>query len=452
MKSIGRYEIRSMLGKGGMGRVYKVVIPGLDKIAAVKSLAPSPKLMEAVGRDQLREQFIQEAVIIANIRHPNVVDIWSLEETDGHLFYVMEYFCHNLGVLIGEAYWADIPTRIIRVEKAAQYTLAVLQGLARLHHAGIIHRDIKPFNIMLTDMETVKIVDFGLSRRRGETARMGGDLLIGTGFYAAPEQVAAPEAADHRADLYSAGVMLYRLVTGRLPGPDPEPPGRWNPHLDKSWDLLIKTALAPNPEDRFVDASRMADAVQEALFQYRKNREAVCAVSESSFLPADGEKGAAVSLRADPGRVLAKHGRSLFEINELYRPETYVSNQFVSINADCIADQATGLIWQQAGSEYPIDWDRAQAYIRQINAQAFGGYTGWRLPTVNELLSLLNPPPPEEDFCFASPFSSVQKWIWSGDTRSARASWLVNLEMGFVMSSDVTDCFYVRAVRRLTAA
>src|SRR6056297_268743 len=101
-KYIGKYQINTFLGSGTMGRIYRVAIPILEKTAALKLFTPSRALVEKVGLTCLREQFIHEAAVIANIRHPNVVSIWSLEETANELFYLMEYYCRNLGQLIGE--------------------------------------------------------------------------------------------------------------------------------------------------------------------------------------------------------------------------------------------------------------------------------------------------------------------------------------------------------------
>ena len=150
--------------------------------------------------------------------------------------------------------------------------------------------------------------------------------------------------------------------------------------------------------------------------------------------------------------MLAKRAKFIFAIDECHRPQAYLENKLALAKNGVVVDKLTHLAWQQSGSASPVQWKQAKHYIDALNRQKVGGHENWRLPTINELLSLLNPPPPGEDFCFQSQFSSVQKWIWSGDTRSLRASWLVNLEMGFVMSSDVTDCFYVRAVRPLTGA
>ncbi|MBF0257759.1 MAG: serine/threonine protein kinase [Desulfamplus sp.] len=166
-KYIGKYRIDRLLGSGTMGRIYRVTIPILEKTAVLKLFNPSRALIEKVGLTWLKERFIHEAVAIANIRHPNVVGIWSFEKTDHELFYLMEYYGRNLGELIGESYWADRPSRKVSVEKTCHYLTQILEGLCCLHETDIIHRDIKPFNVMLADTGTVKIVDFGLSKRRG---------------------------------------------------------------------------------------------------------------------------------------------------------------------------------------------------------------------------------------------------------------------------------------------
>jgi Protein of unknown function (DUF1566) len=116
------------------------------------------------------------------------------------------------------------------------------------------------------------------------------------------------------------------------------------------------------------------------------------------------------------------------------------------VKDDVIVDANTNLAWQQSGSASPLPWEQAKHYIITLNRQKRGGYENWRLPTINELISLLKPPPPGEDFCFQSQMSPVQKWIWSGDTRSLRAAWFLDVEMGFVASGDIMDHYYVKAV------
>lgn len=450
MKTIGRYEIRATLGKGAMGTVYKVLVPGLEKIAALKCLTPGPKLIEKTGLKPLRDQFIREAAIVANIRHPNITEMWSLEEAEGRLFFLMEFFCHNLGALIGENYWADTPTRIIPAEKACGFLSEILRGLSRLHYADIIHRDLKPFNIMLTDQGTVKIADFGLSRKRGEAILLEEKtVVVGTPFYTAPEQITRPDAVDHRADLYAAGVLFYRMLTGALPQSAPTPPSQLNPDLDDTWDEFLFTALAENPSRRHPSARAMREQLAKLFEGYLEKKSRVCTLPEATVAETSPE-GATVPpeapLRSESRRIPAKRAKDEFHLDDLYRPESYTGNAFAAQSRHLIEDAATGLIWQKGGSPYPVPFDQAHDYIEQLNATGFGGFRNWRLPTMNELLTLLAPSPPDRDFCFESPFDDRQKWVWSGDTRSPRAAWVLNVEMGFVTSTDVLDFYYVKAV------
>ena len=445
MKRIGRYEIRSILGRGAMGSVYKVVIPEIRKIAALKVLNPHSQLTEKIGEKWIRDQFVGEAAMIANMRHPNVVDVWSLEEDDGRLFYLMEYFCHNLGELIGESYWADAPSRIVRVQKARGILVDILRGLFRLHAAGIVHRDLKPFNVMLTDEGVAKIVDFGLSRRRGEVSPVDADLLIGTKYYAAPEQIGSMDEPDPRSDLFSVGVIAWRMLTGQLPEKDPQPPSALNKELDSSWDEFLLRSIAASPSERFQDARQMREHFESVCEEHGKKKRTECETNTRQALSISEQPGK-FELRSRSARITSQQALSVFQLNELRQPESFVQNRLRQESEHTVSDLATGLVWQTSGSDFTMTFDSAEQYVQRLNDEKTGGRDDWRLPTVNELLSLLNPPRADLDYCFDSPFSRRQKWIWSGDTRSVKASWVVHVDMGFVTSNDVMDFFYVKGV------
>jgi serine/threonine-protein kinase len=134
-------------------------------------------------------------------------------------------------------------------------------------------------------------------------------------------------------------------------------------------------------------------------------------------------------------------------LDACWRPQAYVSNRLERLGEVCLMDSATGLVWQRSGSLDLLDGSRAQDYIDHLNTLKLGGFTEWRLPTVDELISLLKPVPRGSDFCTASMFDRRQKWLWSCDRKSFRASWYVNMEMGYVDWQDDTCYFYVRAVR-----
>ncbi|WP_462267849.1 protein kinase domain-containing protein [Desulfobacter sp.] len=456
-KYIGKYQINAFLGSGSMGRVYRVTIPVLEKTAALKLFTPSRSLIKKAGLTSLRAQFIHEAAVIANIRHANVMSIWSLEETANELFYLMDYYCRNLGQLIGESYWADRPSRTVSVEKACHYLAQIIEGLCRLHEADIIHRDIKPFNIMIADTGTVKIVDFGLSKRRGDKQFLGAEkLTIGTPFYSAPEQIDSPETVDQRADLYSAGVILYRMVTGHLPDKIPALPSELNAQLDRNCDRFILKAIAPHPDDRFQTADAMSAGLKAFGVKYKNARQRECVAPDDIVQEkktASQNKPTQIKptlpIRSESSRILAKDARAVFNLDDLHQPAVFVENAFQRINDTTVIDHATNLVWQQSGSRYPMMWDQAQRYIRMLSESGFGGYRDWRMPTINEILSLVNPMH-DDDFCMEPVFSPDQKWLWSSDTRSKKSVWTVDAQMGFVTCSDLFDYNFVKGVCSVT--
>mgnify|MGYP006304816939 FL=1 len=197
MKTIGKYQVKGLLGKGGMGRVYKALLPSVDKIVALKLLSPHDHMQQLLGSEQINTLFFTEARTLANINHPHVAGLLDFDyDQTGRPFFVMEYLCMNIGSLIGERYEIEKPTRILPPNRAFRYIDQILDGLDRLHATGIIHRDIKPYNILLTDDDQVKIIDLGLSRLRGEVTSLPDAFKIGTPYYSSPEQSERPDQAD----------------------------------------------------------------------------------------------------------------------------------------------------------------------------------------------------------------------------------------------------------------
>jgi serine/threonine-protein kinase len=444
MNRIGKYKIQGLLGRGGMSKVYKVQLPVVGKIMALKLLDPDPLLVNLLGNHKIRDLFISEAKKLAGLRHPNVVEIWNFDEAEGRPFYLMDYYFNNLAALIGETRWTDRPSRIIRLDKAIEIVRQILSGLACLHHAGIIHRDIKPFNILLTDLDTVKICDFGLSTLRGEKVSVPSNLNVGSPWYAPPEQEANPNRVDSSADLYATGITLYRMLTGRLPTESPERPSQFNPDLDEAWDHYLLKTIAHKPSERFRRATDMLSELEglEAAWQERKDR--ICRIPAQAL--ADCPEPEAICLRKNPIKIAPREARRSFKIDVLWRPAQYVRNDFETQGRDLIFDAATGLVWQQAGSQYPLTWHEAGKYVDTLNQQQYAGCSRWRLPTVDELMSLLTETPHGQDFCIAALFDPVQRTLWSCDRRSFTAAWYVSVNMGFVAWQDFSAYFYVRAV------
>ncbi len=447
MRKIGRYIIQGLLGRGGMSSVYKVSMPVTGKIVALKLLAPSETLVDVLGEEELRRIFTTEAVTMAGLRHPYIADIRDFDEDEsGRLFYVMEYYCKNLGGMIGEHFRVEERSRIIDPDKAIYYCEQILDGLSCLHQAGVIHRDIKPYNILITDHDTVKICDFGLSKLHGEQIARPGNIHVGSPYYAAPEQEVDPEHVDGRADLYSVGVMFYRMLTGELPG-SKKKASRINELLDSTWDLFLNRAKAVQQEDRFPDAGTMLDSLADLKDHWEKSKEKTC-----SFLgleTSSNEKNkpvAKIALRKRPLKTSPGQGRKRFRLDTLWRPEHYIVNDFIEDRNNTVIDKACGLIWQQSGSDYPLNWKKAHDYIQMLNARKEAGRTTWRLPTMDELMSLLTEVKILEEYCIAPIFDRNKKWLWSVDKRSFMAAWYVSIDLGFVGWQDLTCYNYVRAV------
>ncbi len=452
MDRIERYPILGLLGKGGMARVFKVNIPVIDKVAALKLLWPDPTLQELLGGDTLETLFTAEARILGALNHPHVVGIWAFDTWHGRPFYLMDYHPLHLGHLMGESARPDDPSRVIPVERALDYVGQILLGLDRLHHSDIIHRDIKPHNMLIHGEHQIKIGDFGLSRRQGVSFRGPRHLKVGSPGYAAPEQMEDPQAADARADIYAVGAMLLRMLSGRLPEPGQALPPLSATHsdLDPSWDSFLESALAPNPSKRYPSAAAMLDALTERVEHWRRQQEQTCALAgEDSPLSASPEPEATAAKsnpRHTPLKVSAKKARRVLGLDPLWRPRVYTPNQFRAPSPEILQDDATGLIWQQSGSRYPCTWHAAREYADHLSRQGWAGRRHWRLPTMAELSSLLQPLAQGRQLCLSSAFDPRQTRLWSADRRSYTSAWYVDLELGFAGWLDFTAQLDVRCV------
>ena len=447
MRTIGKYEICGLLGRGGMGAVYKVRHPELGRIMALKLLAPSDMLEAVVGADELERRFVREARTMAAIRHPNVAAVWDLDhDRQGRPFFVMEYLCNNLGAVIGETYRVEDPSRVLSLDRAVRYAVQTLAGLARLHFAGIVHRDVKPFNMLLTGDDTVRIIDFGLSKLRGEGMNRHASERVGSPYYAAPEQEDDPETATGRSDLYAVGVMLQRMLTGRLPSLSCERPSRCNPDLTPDWDDFLARCCAADPAHRPESAQAMAAELDGLQRAWRDNLDLACALPES-LVPGRAVSAPDLPLRAAPAKIPAKGCRATLGLDELYRPLAYVDNDFSDDNDGTVTDRVTGLTWQRSGSPYPMDFDEAAAYVHALNSLSPEGRARWRMPTAPELMSILSPTRQHTDFCMAPAFDTAQDRLWSADTRTFTSAWTADASLGFMAWHDFTCHNFVRAVR-----
>lgn len=442
VRKIGPYTITQTLGRGGMGTVYCVVIPATGKTAALKQLNPAELLVDLLGPDTVREIFYAEAKIMARLQHPNIVKAWDIEPEGDQPYFTMEYFCNNIGMMIGEQFTLEQTTRIIRPDKAVAYANQVLDGLQYIHASGIIHRDIKPYNLLVTDHDIVKICDFGMSKHQLIQSFGSDGLNIGSPYYTAPEQNRTPDLADQRSDLYSVGVFLYRMLTGELPGMKSFPLSRINPLYDHAWDDFFTKSLSWNPDMRHQDAGEMTAALLKLELHWEKQKKKLCHIKGDESATRTTVSG----LRSSPFRVSGSNAKKLFMVNDLWQPNSYSANRFTDGEEGTILDKATGLHWQQTGSDYPVDREEADIIIEALNAIRHGGLSTWRIPTVNELLTLVKDPALPHEDCTTLPFSDNLDWSWSCDRRSEKTSWYVNTGLGYVGWQDDGCRYSIRAV------
>jgi serine/threonine-protein kinase len=449
MKKIGRYEVRGLLGRGGMSVVYKVKVPVTGRIVALKLMGPKDEtLIDLMGMDKLKELFRQEAEIMGSIRHPHVAAIIDYDFHQDRPFYTMEYYSHSLGIVMGETYRIEDPSRLVTLEKSIAYTRQVLKGLERLHYAGLIHRDIKPFNVLLTEQDQVKIIDFGLSKIRGEASSTGRHqgLRVGSPYYAAPEQEQSPDSVNERADLYSVGVMLYRLLTGYIPDPafqQPEPVSSINSTVPDWWDTFFYRSLAVDPKDRFSSAPQMLKELDSLFNRWLKEQEAICQVID---LKQDNIYRKQIhQVRSHPNKIPLKKARKEFGLDKLWRPHYYYQQKF-KLHNELVHASDTGLTWQRSGSPFAMTWEQARDYVKFLNRTEHQDIITWRLPTVDELMTLLTPPPTREDYCLDPVFERGLRWIWSVDLCTYTSAWVADVEMGYITRQDMMGYARVCAV------
>jgi serine/threonine protein kinase len=254
---IGRYRLEQPLGRGGMAVVYRGVDEELGRVVAVKLLAE-----HLAGDTELRARFLREARLAAALNHPNVVSVYDIGERDGLPFIVME-------LVEGETL-GDVIAREGRIEpqRAVELALQACNGLEHAHRAGLVHRDVKPANLLLRQDETVKIADFGIARAVDASTRLTqAGTILGTAAYLAPEQADGGEVTP-ATDVYALGAVLYEALSGRPPyGADSlselvlrQQRGRIEPLRGVPAELegAVRHALALDPAERPVSAGALA--------------------------------------------------------------------------------------------------------------------------------------------------------------------------------------------------
>jgi len=312
---LGDYEILGVLGAGGMGKVYKVRNVISDRVEAMKVL-----LANLASQKELADRFLREIKLLAALNHPNIASLYSALTLDNQLVMLMEY-------LDGVTLASRLQSGPIPPTEAINYSEQILAALGYAHKQNVIHRDVKPSNLMLTPHGVVKLMDFGIARPNNEVGMTLTGSTLGSLNYMSPEQVRGSEV-DARSDVYSFGVSLYEMVTGQLPfqgnsnysvmsahiQQPPPPPITVRPNLPKGLNEIILMSMAKEPKDRFQSADAFANALKTVLAGAGPaavtKPPAVPAVARmSAASPAVSPQTATLSAAATHGAALASRGR-----------------------------------------------------------------------------------------------------------------------------------------------
>ena len=265
-ETVGKYRVLDRIGRGGMGTVYRALDETLHREVAIKALNAE------LNDPEVARRFRAEAVTVARLNHPGIATIYELFEHEGQWLMVMEFVRGETLEHMVERMGPLSP------QKAAELCMQVLTALAHAHSLGVVHRDLKPANLMITESGAVKIMDFGIARVSGSEHLTGVGFMMGTPAYMAPEQVMGQEI-DSRADLYSMGVVFYRLTSGKLPfkgetpfamahsqvHDPPTPIGMQRSDLPSWADQVVARALAKTPDERFQSAVEFYEAFSRCL-------------------------------------------------------------------------------------------------------------------------------------------------------------------------------------------
>ena len=272
MTQLGRYQLKSVLGRGAMGLVYEALDPRLDRRVAIKTILKSHLLDDTVAQDYSR-RFVREAQAAARLTHPHIVTVYDFGEEDEVAYIVMEFIeGSELAQHFDNQNYFGLP-------EAVRILCELLDALAYAHDRGIVHRDVKPANVMIDRAGHVKLTDFGVARLvdTGADRTMPG-TMVGTPSYMSPEQIQGM-AVGSRTDLFAVGVILYQFLTHERPfggggqwavqrkilHEDPLPPSQLAPASPRIFDAIALRALAKNPDHRFQSAGAFASELRLAL-------------------------------------------------------------------------------------------------------------------------------------------------------------------------------------------
>jgi serine/threonine protein kinase/Flp pilus assembly protein TadD len=350
-KTISHYRILEKLGEGGMGVVYKAEDFKLDRLVAIKFLPRQFSFNE-----EEKKRFIQEAKSAASLDHSNICAIYEVDETlEGQMFMVMAYYD-------GETLKDKIASAPLPLPKIYDIASQIATGLQEAHENGVVHRDIKSSNIILTTKDEIKIVDFGLAKLRDQTKLTKNGTTLGTVSYMSPEQ-GSGEEVDQKTDIWSFGVVLYEIISGQLPfrgeyeqaiiysilNEEAEPLDSIRSDVPKNLDKVVKKMLAKNPENRFQEMGIIIKELNNLKLELETKTSAEKSASKPgtaiAVLPF-------INMSADPEQEYFCDGMAEEIINAL----THLENLLVIARTSAFSFKGKSVTISDIGKELKVDY------------------------------------------------------------------------------------------------
>jgi len=488
------YTIEKELGQGGMARVYLAMEEKLERKVALKVLLPG-----LTDDAKLIERFIKEAKTSAKLNHPNIIHIYDVGKEKGNIYMAMEY-------IEGGSLKERIEQGNLGIEEIERIVSLIAEALEYSHNKGVIHRDIKPDNILFHPDGRPVVVDFGIAKAVDSNTKLTKTgMSIGTPHYMSPEQ-GRGEKIDRRSDIYSLGVVLFEMITGKQPYDAENTVGVVIKHIQepipklaksiqpsaisqfKNEELeklqaLINKMMAKKPEGRAQSGREVMELIHKETGDRRQEigegnepSTEYVGLNNNSPSPAIGAQQS-MSVNAKVSDKLRKtqefeaeqsmdSHQSIYEtisaeearqiLNDMDEEDLEDNSKkrvFIlkEINGDKIViDNLFDLIWHQSGSKKYMDFNDAEEWIRDLNRRGYAGYSDWRLPTLKEAASILESSEINGDLYIDPIFSDEQCWIWTGDKNMLlwwERVWIVNFIEGNFSKNILQDLNYIRPVR-----
>ncbi len=407
------YKLRELLGEGSFGKVF-----------LVENHVGVPFALKVLHRKVNMEKRGLETVM--KIRSNRLVSLLDHGKTvDGVDCVLMEYIPVNLDDVLKRG--------ALDRETSRKYFEEILKALKVLEDHRIIHRDIKPANLFVLE-DIIKIGDFGTAKYIPKNSFIMSDVA-GTFNFMAPERFR--KAYGFSVDRWSAAVIFYRMLSGEFV-------------FDGEDRTDIFASIMMDEPNLDIVPEEYRDFFTRCFQKKVERRHSGVGemLSELSRIQVSSEarKQTKIRLRSDPMTVQAPRFRDIFKVDGRRRPLRYIKNDFRDNGNETVTDLATGAVWQKAGSPSYMTYQRANAYIDELNLDRFAGSENWRLPTVDELLSLLEPQKRLNGLFIDPIFDNTQTWCWSSDVRTSDSAWIVYFDKGNVYWNNMKFIGFVRAV------